>query len=167
MDYLISTGVVLGGRNNDNPAGMCKNYKQKECYLNPELSPACAEADLDMSKAVDTCTKTCPNGKDYEASLKKIKSKTTVASSNSQAYSEIMKNTINGSKILITEMVIFEDLYSYKKGDIYVHLYGRSVGSVVVNILGYGTDDNTKQDYWLVRLPWGSQFGDAGVIKVQ
>lgn len=167
MDYLIATGVVIGGRQSDSTPGMCKNYKQKECYLNPDYSPACAEADLDMTKAVDACTKTCPNQANYEGSIRKIKGKSTVATASGQTYSESMKKAVSDSNILITEMVIFEDLYAYKKGEIYVHLYGRSVGSVVVNIIGYGTDQTTKQDYWLVRIPWGKEFGDGGVIMVQ
>lgn len=168
MDFLVSTGAVIGGRSTDNPPGMCKNYKQKECYLNPDFSPACADADLDMTKAVDACTKTCPNQAVYDTSIRKIKGKSMVGTSGQTgSYSDVMKKAVSDSNILVTEMVIFEDLYAYKKGDIYVHLYGRSVGSVVINIIGYGTDQTTKQDYWLVRIPWGKEFGDNGVIMVQ
>lgn len=173
MDYVINTGAVQGNRNMDSLTGLCSAYRLKECYLNPEFvtasTPLCSDDALDMNKAVAACSKTCVNNtsQDYPASLKKIKSKSTVQVVSNTNYAETMKTTISGSNILITEMVIFEDLYAYKKGDIYVHLYGRSVGTVIVNIIGYGNDSVTKQDYWLVRIPWGEAFGDKGVIKVQ
>ena len=66
-------------------------------------------------------------------------------------------------------MQIFEDLYAYKTStDIYLHLWGRSLGNVVIAIYGYETNAATGQDYWIVRMPWGTSFGtDKGYIRVQ
>lgn len=166
MDYLRNVGAVIGGANGASYPSNCKNYKLKECILNPEYgTPNCDDASFDLTKAVDTCTRTCSSDTPYN--LTKIKEVIRVGFISGSSYAEAMRKAISDNNILITEMVVFEDLYSYKNGDVYIHLYGRSVGTVVVNIIGYGTDDVTKQDFWLVRLPWGNNFGDKSVIKVQ
>ena len=36
----------------------------------------------------------------------------------------------------------------------------------VVQLVGYGTCPETKQDYWLVRNSWTSQWGVDGYIKL-
>lgn len=168
MDHLVSTGAVTGNRKTDTITENCKNYKLKECYLNPENSPACEDgADFDMKAAVGMCDMQCDSVQPkYVDSIKKIKSKNQVASSAAgEGYSVAMQNEINNRNILITEMVVFEDLYAYKSPEIYMHLYGRSIGTVTVAIIGYGVDNGTS--FWWVRVPWGEKFGLKGVIKVQ
>jgi len=31
---------------------------------------------------------------------------------------------------------------------------------------GYGTDDESEKDYWLIRNSWGPKWGDEGNIKI-
>ena len=32
--------------------------------------------------------------------------------------------------------------------------------------VGYGTDEKTKMDYWLVKNSWSTEWGDNGYIKM-
>lgn len=36
-----------------------------------------------------------------------------------------------------------------------------------VQLVGYGTDTDSKKDYWLVRNSWGESFGEKGYIRME
>lgn len=174
LDFLSKTGAVTGSKKGI--ANFCRSYQLPECYQNPDLVDTTFKAcgtdplDFDQYNAVGKCNKVCDNGSiNYDDALRKNWSftKVTQGSSNNYAQAMMMQVSGNPNRILITEMAVFEDIYTHNKADVYVHLYGKFIGTTTVAILGFGTDANTSQDFWIVRFPWGSKFGDNGFLKVQ
>lgn len=172
MNFLRDTGSVTGtGHPESYPKlalSLCKNYKLKVCYQNPALKKPCTEDNFSYTNAVGICNKKCDNvQQNYDTDINKITSVVEVEKGQSTTFAAAMEAQLTNNNILITEITIFEDIYSYQKDQVYVHLYGRSIGTLTVAILGYGFEAATNQGYWLVRFPWGAEFGDKGVVKMQ
>ncbi|CAD7088590.1 unnamed protein product [Hermetia illucens] len=57
---------------------------------------------------------------------------------------------------------------NYKKGIFYDESCSRKKGSVnhAVLVVGYGKDNSTGLDYWIVKNSWGTSWGDKGYIKM-
>ena len=51
-------------------------------------------------------------------------------------------------------MVIYEDLFTYKSG-VYYHREGTIIGGHAVLLVGWGTDKESKEEYWEVQNSWG------------
>ena len=47
------------------------------------------------------------------------------------------------------------------------HSTGQTDINHVVALMGYGTDETTGEDYWLVRNSWGPQWGEEGYIRLK
>jgi len=45
-------------------------------------------------------------------------------------------------------MYVYEDFFAYKSG-VYYHQTGGMVGGHAIKVIGWGTDDASKLDYWL------------------
>lgn len=54
--------------------------------------------------------------------------------------------------------------WSYYQGGVF-HTTDTTVNHAVV-LVGYGTDEETKEKYWKIRNSWGPSFGEEGYIRV-
>jgi hypothetical protein len=175
MNYLVSTGVVTGanfGASGGSGGTPCKNYKYAECTLSvaklqtTSLS-LCTDAELDIgSPPIYTCTNVCDNGS-AGTLYKMLSVQQPYRYSSIASYMGSITDSSTAPHILIAEMQVYEDILSFDDPTkIYMNLYGRMMGTVVVAIYGFMYDSTISQEYWIVRFPWGNQFGDNGFLKV-
>jgi cathepsin L len=59
-----------------------------------------------------------------------------------------------------------ETFQSYREGVYYDNACSSTQLNHAVLVVGYGTDDGTKQDYWLIKNSWGTSWGDQGYAKM-
>ena len=64
-----------------------------------------------------------------------------------------------------TEIKVYEDFYTYKKG-VYTHGYGGEVGKMNVRLVGWGVDETTKQKYWICANSWGKEWAMEGYFWI-
>ena len=57
------------------------------------------------------------------------------------------------------------DWFSYEKG--VFDNFGSTTINHAVFLVGYGTDEKTGEDFYLIRNSWGSEFGEQGYIRVK
>jgi C1A family cysteine protease len=54
----------------------------------------------------------------------------------------------------------------YSSGVFSDPLCSQTVVNHAMAVVGYGTDPNSKMDYWIVRNSWGTNWGMKGYMKM-
>jgi cathepsin B len=166
---LVTKGTVSGGLYQSEIG--CKPYAIPACeHYNvhpvgpddPNYRPDCH--DLPKSKA-PSCIKECTNPEylvtydDDKVHLDKYYGITN------HKVSDIQTDLMNNGPIQ-TSMNIYEDFLTYASG-VFVHTTGRSKGSHAVKLMGWGVDEETGLDYWLVANSWGADWGEDGWFRIK
>ena len=160
--WFVSTGVTTGGDFKDMDTGnTCNPYPFASCTHHPvdDSVPTCPVDEYQTPK----CTRTCLDTK-YPTNYAddKVFAKT--------AY------TVKGVSAIMTEIVkngpvtaaftVYEDFMTYKNG-VYHHVTGKELGGHAVEIVGYGIDPITKEEYWKVKNSWNTDWGESGFFRIR
>ncbi len=71
--------------------------------------------------------------------------------------------TVGPISVLIDTEASF---YSYASGVYYEVNCRKEWPNHAVLLVGYGTDEETGEDYWLVKNSWGDKWGEGGYIRM-
>ena len=78
----------------------------------------------------------------------------------SSHVNEIMKCILTGGPVDAT-FNVYSDFESYEDG-VYTHKSGSFKGLHSVKVVGWGHDDTSGYDYWIVQNSWGRFWGNLG-----
>jgi C1A family cysteine protease len=116
---------------------------------------------ISYNGSVPKCSNSCENPKMNIHRWKAVKNSMKIM----YRSNEDLKNEIYLNGPVSSHMETWEDL-SIFKGGIYIHSKGIKTDPHAVNIVGWGFSDIYRQEYWIVRNSWGSDWGDNGYFKV-
>lgn len=86
----------------------------------------------------------------------------------SMSVIDLMKYEILRFGPIAAGFLVFENFANgYDGTTIYSEVSGASLGGHYVSIMGWGTDEKTKMDYWICRNSWGTDWGLVGYFKMK
>jgi len=85
-----------------------------------------------------------------------------------QQYSSVdaIKTAVQANGPVETQFSVYGDFYNYKSG-VYQHVTGDLEGGHAVKIIGWGHDDASNLDYWLIANSWGTGWGEQGFFQIK
>lgn len=85
-----------------------------------------------------------------------------------QQYSSVdaIKTAVQANGPVETQFSVYGDFYNYKSG-VYQHVTGDLEGGHAVKIIGWGHDDASNLDYWLIANSWGTGWGEEGFFQIK
>lgn len=83
------------------------------------------------------------------------------------SYDEnVLKNAVATIGPISVGIVARSSFQHYHSGIYYEPNCSKSKINHMVLVVGYGTDNHTNRDYWIVKNSFGSDWGNAGYIKM-
>ncbi|KAK7880625.1 hypothetical protein WMY93_032735 [Mugilogobius chulae] len=106
----------------------------------------------------------------YEAKVESCQYSSTYRAANCSTYYSVNKDEVSlkfASAYVgpISIAIDASDISQYTSGVYYNPLCGQELNHAVL-LVGYGTDDTTGLDYWLVKNSWGESWGENGYIRM-
>lgn len=61
---------------------------------------------------------------------------------------------------------VYASIWKFYRGGVFNPKWCGIRPNHAVNIVGYGTDEDSGLDYWLIRNSWGPDWGENGYIRL-
>ncbi|CAM9868797.1 unnamed protein product [Pylaiella littoralis] len=163
-EWFTRTGVVSGGDYGDIGTGTtCKPYEFMPCahHVDPGASgyPACPSDEYPTPACRLECSEDEFGGGTYEQDKKMA----------SEAYSlrgveDIQLDMMKYGSVTAA-FSVHSDFLTYS-GGVYSNKSGTFLGGHAVKIIGWGTDEDSGEDYWLVVNSWNPSWGEGGLFRI-
>jgi len=160
-NYLVKSGTSTGGLYGGTG---CKPYSIAPCEHHVEGDrPSCDDVPHSNTPA---CTNTCVDSYDGPSYMNdKTYGSNAYSVGNARNLDQIQTELMTNGPIEVS-FTVYEDFMSYT-GGVYYHTSGRSLGGHAIKLMGWGTDEETGMDYWLLANSWNSDWAENGYFRMR
>lgn len=160
-NWLSNTGAVTGGNYND--TAWCYAYTFPICdhHTTGQYIPCTSLPSYSTPK----CQNACDKNSTYTTTYAKDKHVFKNSYSIKQDVATIQTEIQNHGPIEVS-FTVYEDFESYT-GGVYYHTTGSNLGGHAVKMLGWGHDNASGLDYWIVANSWNEDWGEAGFFRIK
>lgn len=158
--YFESTGIVTGGLYEG--VG-CRPYSIPPCEHHTTNTER--ENCEDMPEyPTPQCSKACTDGTtDYSGDKNLATSAYSVG--NARNLDVIQTELMTNGPIEVS-FTVYSDFMTYT-GGVYYHQTGKSLGGHAVKMMGWGTDEESGLDYWLIANSWNNDWAEQGYFRIR
>jgi len=157
-----SRGVCTGGLYEGTG---CKPYSIAPCehHTTGNGQPDCADVPSSKTPA---CTNTCVDTYDgHNYSDDKVAALNAYSVGNARNLDQIQTELMTNGPIEVA-FTVYEDFMTYT-GGVYYHVSGKSLGGHAVKLMGWGVDEDTGMDYWLLTNSWDTDWAEDGFFRMR
>lgn len=152
-------------------AGMSiSDYKLLGLFPAQAFSNFCPD-DADVSSKLYNLKKLNPKSKLYfMGDYKTINSRAFCSLSHKKIIIDLIKSRLNNNTPVLVGIRTTKSLYAYKSG-IWEPTKKENIQSLsppnhAVYVVGYGTENLTKKEYWIIANSWGDDWGENGLFRI-
>jgi len=159
--YLMNIGICTGGLYEGTG---CRPYSILPCEHHMEGGdrPDCADTP---NARTPRCTSECVDGYDNSYANDFSKTSTAYRVGSPRKLAQIQSDLMTNGPIEVS-FTVYEDFETYT-GGVYFHQSGKSLGGHAVKLMGWGIDEDTGMDYWLIANSWNSDWGENGDFRIR
>jgi len=158
--YFMNTGIVSGGLYDG--VG-CRPYSIQPCEHHTDATNRVQCDDLPF-ESTPACNQVCQDS--YSATpYADDKVKTESAYKISRSVQDLQIELMTNGPIEVS-FTVYEDFLAYRAG-VYYHVSGRSQGGHAVKMVGWGHDDESNMDYWLIANSWNNDWAEDGFFRIR
>jgi len=162
--YFMNYGIVTGGLYDG--VG-CRPYSIQPCehHTDAQSRVQCDDLPFEDTPACEMTCQSSYSANSYTNDKVRTASAYKVGSSAETRVAEIQTELMTNGPIEVS-FTVYEDFLAYRSG-VYYHVSGESHGGHAVKMIGWGHDDESNLDYWLIANSWNNDWAEDGYFRIQ